>query len=135
VACVNGACAAGQACNKADNNCYWAPLKSAAGQPLDGYTLRLTTSGTGAVAKVEIPVTTTGASDTVWSGGIWAGTNVLGSGAARTPVYSYQYDDATSTFTCSTLANGTGGTNDTDYTITFCPGGKTATVAATTASA
>jgi hypothetical protein len=33
--------------------------------------------------------------------------------------YSYQFDDATSTFTCSTVPNTT--INATNYTITFCP--------------
>jgi Thaumatin family len=34
-------------------------------------------------------------------------------------VYSYQYDDVTSTFTCSTVPNTA--INATNYTITFCP--------------
>jgi hypothetical protein len=34
-------------------------------------------------------------------------------------VYSYQYDDVTSTFKCSTSPNTT--INATNYTVTFCP--------------
>lgn len=37
-------------------------------------------------------------------------------------VYTYPYDDKSSTFTCQILNNGV---NNINYTITFCPGGKT----------
>lgn len=39
--------------------------------------------------------------------------------------YSYQYDDATSSFTCTVTTNGSGtdGQIVTNYQITFCPGG------------
>ena len=46
--------------------------------------------------------------------------------AACPTMYSYQYDDVTSTFTCPSVA---AGINATNYTVTFCPGGRQATVA------
>jgi hypothetical protein len=43
--------------------------------------------------------------------------------------YSYQFDDVTSTFTCkATVPNSNSTINATNYTITFCPDGKTARV-------
>lgn len=41
--------------------------------------------------------------------------------------YSFPFDDATSTFTCSTPNAGTGNPNGMGYAITFCPGGKDGT--------
>ncbi len=40
--------------------------------------------------------------------------------------YTFPYDDATSTFTCETAEPSIRRPNSMDYTITFCPGGKTA---------
>lgn len=37
-------------------------------------------------------------------------------------IYTYPFDDMSSTFTCQIMNNGV---NRVDYTITFCPGGKT----------
>jgi hypothetical protein len=50
-------------------------------KPLDGYALELTT---GSTAKADIPILTKGATDTIWSGPIWAGTDVPGVAAAAT---------------------------------------------------
>ncbi|MEJ0045844.1 MAG: thaumatin family protein [Rhodospirillales bacterium] len=84
VMCNAGACATGQFCNSADNMCYWAPLQTKAGKPLDAYSVQLATSGNASNVVVNIPVNTTGATDTVWSGGIWAGTDVSGAPTPRT---------------------------------------------------
>lgn len=43
-------------------------------------------------------------------------------------VYTYPYDDMSSTFICSQLKEGI---NKVDYTITFCPGGQTAGITGT----
>jgi hypothetical protein len=82
--CNNGACPDGQVCNPSNKQCYWGPLQTQAGEPLDGYTLELTAAGARSMTKVDIPIHTMGATDTIWSGGIWAGTDVPGSGSMRT---------------------------------------------------
>jgi len=46
-------------------------------------------------------------------------------------MYSYQYDDVASTFTCSSARTGPPEINATNYIITFCPEGRTAEVSAT----
>lgn len=84
VLCNGGACPDGQVCNPSNNQCYWDALQTQAGEHLDGYTLELTAGGARSTAKVDIPIHTMGASDTIWSGGIWAGTDVPGSGSMRT---------------------------------------------------
>ena len=83
VLCNNGTCANGQVCNPSNNQCYWGRLNTQDSKPLDGYSLKLTT---GSTTKVDIPILTVGAADTIWSGGIWAGTDVPGSSGPRTPV-------------------------------------------------
>jgi hypothetical protein len=81
VLCSNGACAAGQICNPTNNQCYWGKLKTSGGAELDGYTLELKS---GSRVTIDIPIVTSGPSDTIWSGGIWAGTDVPGSTPPRT---------------------------------------------------
>jgi hypothetical protein len=45
-------------------------------------------------------------------------------------MYSYQYDDVASTFTCSSVRTDPPEINAANYTITFCPEGRTAEVRA-----
>jgi hypothetical protein len=80
VLCNNGACATGQVCNPSNNQCYWGRLNTQDNKALDGYALELTT---GSTAKVDISILTKGATDTIWSGLIWAGTDVPGSRPPR----------------------------------------------------
>ncbi|HUR81451.1 MAG TPA: thaumatin family protein [Thermoanaerobaculia bacterium] len=50
-------------------------------------------------------------------------------------VYTFPFDDATSLFTCNTANASTASPNTMNYTITFCPGGKTGLPAAASAEA
>jgi hypothetical protein len=78
--CQSGACGTGQVCNPVNNLCYYKQLTTTNGQPLDAYTLQLPSLST---VQVTIPVLSTGTTDTVWSGNVWAGTDV-DSGPSRT---------------------------------------------------
>ena len=67
---TNADCGAGQFCGGLPLQCYWNPLATGAGTTLDAYSVQLATN---ASLALTIPVLTSGAADTVWSGGIWAG--------------------------------------------------------------
>ena len=78
--CQNGACGPGQVCNPVNNLCYYKQLTTTNGQSLNAYSVQIPSLST---VQVTIPVLSTGTTDTVWSGNVWAGTDV-GSGPSRT---------------------------------------------------
>lgn len=57
--------------------------------------------------------------DPVWTS--YIKNTIIWMKAACPSVYTYPFDDKTSTFTCTN--NSEGSSNTTNYTITFCPGG------------
>ena len=83
--CNAGSCPQGQVCDPSTNECHWQQPKTAQGVALDGYHLQLAPK---ASVNVTIPLPSTTPGATVWSGGIWAGTDLVGSPARTATSYS-----------------------------------------------
>ena len=65
-------CGAGQVCDTATKLCFWNDLKTPSGVSLDAFT---TTLAANASTTISIPIVTSGATDTIWSGTLWAGSD------------------------------------------------------------
>lgn len=90
--CSSNSCPEGQVCDKANNECYWKQPETAQGVALDGLHLQLAPK---ASIDVTVPLTSTTPGATVWSGGIWAGTDVIGSPARTLTSYNPATDAGT----------------------------------------